>query len=219
MTTFSDFWGKLVGALNDASQNVRQRAKDIYHEIGSHLTGNVSANQFMNRHPERLQQLDPKKHLGRMVAYYYDPKHKKTLPYYDRLPLVIPFSFEADGFRGINFHYLPPQQRAMLYYILVKSDIYAKCNDEKEKLQVTYAVLQRIFGKKKTGQWRDKRKPVLGMNADACVKMYLYEKIAGGRVYVVPPDEWEAAIWLNIERFEKKSKQQVWADSIKGNSK
>ena len=25
---------------------------------------------------------------GRMFMYFYDPKHKKTLPYYDRFPLI-----------------------------------------------------------------------------------------------------------------------------------
>jgi hypothetical protein len=29
---------------------------------------------------------------GKMYFYYYDPKHKETLPYYDRFPLVLPFS-------------------------------------------------------------------------------------------------------------------------------
>ena len=26
--------------------------------------------------------------MGRMYAFYYDPKHKKTLPYYDKFPLI-----------------------------------------------------------------------------------------------------------------------------------
>jgi hypothetical protein len=28
--------------------------------------------------------------IGRMYFYYYDPKTKDSLPYYDRFPLVIP---------------------------------------------------------------------------------------------------------------------------------
>ncbi len=27
--------------------------------------------------------------VGNMYMYFYDPKHKKTLPYYDRFPLTI----------------------------------------------------------------------------------------------------------------------------------
>ncbi len=44
---------------------------------------------------------------GRLYMYAYDPKMKKELPYYDRFPLVFPFSKTQDGFIGLNMHYLP----------------------------------------------------------------------------------------------------------------
>ena len=37
--------------------------------------------------------------LGKMYFYFYDPKTKKTMPYYDKFPLVIPIESYADGFR------------------------------------------------------------------------------------------------------------------------
>ena len=42
---------------------------------------------------------------------YYDPKLKKTLPYYDRFPLTIMVDEAPGGFYGINFHYLQPGAR------------------------------------------------------------------------------------------------------------
>ena len=41
---------------------------------------------------------------GDMYLFFYDPKMKDTLPYYDRMPLVLPFSLVTDGFYGINLH-------------------------------------------------------------------------------------------------------------------
>ena len=52
--------------------------------------------------------------LGNMFMFFYDPKHKDTLPYYDSFPLVIPFSRAEKGFLGLNLHYIPPILRAKL---------------------------------------------------------------------------------------------------------
>ena len=43
---------------------------------------------------ENLMQEDPltrssRRIIGSMQMFYYDPKHKETLPYYDRFPLSI----------------------------------------------------------------------------------------------------------------------------------
>ena len=44
--------------------------------------------------------------------YFYDPKHKETLPYYDRFPLIIMVGPAPRGFIGLNLHYLPLATRA-----------------------------------------------------------------------------------------------------------
>ena len=51
---------------------------------------------------------------GEMYLFMYDPKHKDTLPYYDRFPLVIPIESYPDGFLGLNLHYIHPKQRLIL---------------------------------------------------------------------------------------------------------
>ena len=49
--------------------------------------------------------------FGIMNLFAYDPKHKNTLPYYDRFPLIFPLEPAKGGFYGINFHYLQPGAR------------------------------------------------------------------------------------------------------------
>ena len=44
---------------------------------------------------------------GVMNLFGYDAKHKATLPYYDKFPLIFPIEPAKGGFIGINFHYLP----------------------------------------------------------------------------------------------------------------
>ena len=49
---------------------------------------------------------------GNMYMFFYDPKYKKTLPYYDKFPLIIMTGPAKGGFYGLNLHYLPPALRA-----------------------------------------------------------------------------------------------------------
>ena len=41
--------------------------------------------------------------LGDLYAYYYNPKHRATLPYYDQFPLIMLIGYETDTFVGLNF--------------------------------------------------------------------------------------------------------------------
>ena len=43
---------------------------------------------------------------GRMSMFFYDPKFKKELPYYDRFPLTILVEPAPGGFYGLNLNYL-----------------------------------------------------------------------------------------------------------------
>ena len=55
-----------------------------------------------------------KPHYGLLNMFFYDPKGRNTLPYYDTFPLVLPLEEYPDGFLGINFHYLPMNLRLKL---------------------------------------------------------------------------------------------------------
>ena len=52
--------------------------------------------------------------IGKMYFFFYDPKLKDSLPYYDRFPLVIPIERYQNGFLGLNLHYIHPKQRIIL---------------------------------------------------------------------------------------------------------
>mgnify|MGYP003298565434 CR=1 FL=1 len=52
--------------------------------------------------------------IGSMQMFFYDPKHKETLPYYDTFPVAFVLSMYDNGFLGINLHYLPLRARATL---------------------------------------------------------------------------------------------------------
>ena len=133
--------------------------------------------------------------LGQMLFYKYDPKFAKKLPYWDMYPLVFPFEKAKGGFYGLNLHYIPPRDRAVLMDELKE---YATNNkyDATTRLKITYDLLKG-FGR-----------------AVPCVKRYLGTNIRSNTVRI-NADEWEIAIFLPVERFQKEKKSVVWNDSRK----
>ncbi len=131
--------------------------------------------------------------LGKMLFYKYDPKFAKKLPYWDMYPLVFPFEKAKGGFYGLNLHYIPPRDRAILMDQLKE---YATNNkyDATTRLKITYNLLKG-FGR-----------------AVPCVKRYLGTNIRSNTVRI-NADEWEIAIFLPVERFQKQKKSVVWNDS------
>ena len=147
----------------------------------------VTPNQLLRRQP------DDNILLGKMFFYKYDPKFAKKLPYWDMYPLVFPFERAPGGFYGLNLHYIPPRDRAVLMDNLNQ---YASNNkyDKTTRLELSYRLLKR-YGR-----------------AVPCVKRYLGDRIVSQTVRI-DADEWEVAIFLPVERFQKASKGTVWADS------
>jgi len=132
---------------------------------------------------------------GFMYLFNYDPKYKETLPYYDRYPLVFPFTVEQDGFTGINMHYLPHLLRARLMDALY--NLSSNQNfDEKTKLRMSYNILNSASRYKYF-------KP--------CVKRYLYSHLRS-RFLLIPSNEWDIALFLPLERFTT-NKANVFRDS------
>ena len=134
---------------------------------------------------------------GEMYMFYYDAKHKDTLLYWDRFPLVFPFSKVKDGFLGLNLHYLPYHLRAKLLDALMdfRSD---KRLDEKSKLEFSW----------KTIGAAAKYSP-----AKACVKHYLDAHVKS-QFKKVDGDNWATAILLPVSQFQGAREQQVWQDSM-----
>jgi hypothetical protein len=122
--------------------------------------------------------------IGKMYFFYYDPKHKKTLPMYDRFPLVFPIEPYADGFLGLNLHYLSGSQRGGLLNALMKYKT-ARNMTETSKLRLSYDLLQ---GTKAMGL------------AQPCIKRYLFGHVRSPFIEIIPA-EWENAIALPVEMF------------------
>ena len=74
--------------------------------------GKVSRTSVMQDDALQLRNRPITKPYGNMYMYFYDAKHKDTLPYYDGFPLVIPTGPAPGGFYGLNLHYLPLPLRA-----------------------------------------------------------------------------------------------------------
>ena len=134
--------------------------------------------------------------IGKMYFYFYDPKTKDTMPYYDRFPLVIPIESYNDGFLGLNLHYIAPKYRMTL---LDKLSVTAsnKTYDERTKLRLNYRYLanaSKVF------------------EATPCIKRYLYGHIQS-RFLEITADEWDIAALLPMESFVGASTSKVYADS------
>ena len=133
--------------------------------------------------------------FGRLNMFFYDPKLKKKLPYYDTFPLVLPLEEYNDGFLGINFHYLPIPLRMRLLDRVVDFSNNTKF-DESTRLNVSYTALKSVRLIKPT------------------IKRYLAGKVKS-RFRRVDADEFTIATLLPVQRFQKATSRQVWTDSRK----
>ena len=134
--------------------------------------------------------------IGSMNMFFYDPKHKDTLPFYDRFPLAIIVGPAEKGFYGLNLHYLPPILRAKLLDALMDITNNKKY-DETTQFQLSYKVLQGVTKFKYY-------KP--------CLKHYLTQHVKSRLARVAAP-EWEIATFLPTADWAKTSSSQVYKQS------
>jgi hypothetical protein len=135
---------------------------------------------------------------GNMYMYFYDPKFKETLPYYDRFPLTIMIDPAPGGFYGLNLHYLNYPVRARFLDELM-SLAPNNVKDTTRLVKLRYDLLQSVRKYKEF-------KP--------CFKHYLGKHVVS-QFSRVPMTDWEIAIFLPIEQFKKKSKASIWNESLK----
>lgn len=131
--------------------------------------------------------------IGKLYLYYYDPKWKKELPYYDTFPCIFVLNLYNDGHLGLNLHYLPPVLRAVFMDLLYAFE-NATTLVEKKKLMITWEKL-------KTNKY-----------VKPCIKRYLSSHVRS-KYIDIPYQQWNIAAMLPLQRFEKQSVKKVWADS------
>jgi hypothetical protein len=134
--------------------------------------------------------------VGDMFHFTYDPKHRTTLPYYDRFPLIIMVKKAPGGFYGLNLHYLPPKLRAIFLDRLTEVANNKKF-DESTRLKINYDLIK---GANKYRYFKP------------CFKHYLTEHV-DSKIVKVDASEWDIAIFLPTENFAKAGKRKVWKDS------
>tara|TARA_B100000029_G_scaffold298644_1_gene291698 strand:- start:2050 stop:2607 length:558 start_codon:yes stop_codon:yes gene_type:complete len=130
---------------------------------------------------------------GKLNMFFYDPKFKKKLPYYDTFPLVLPLETYSDGFLGVNLHYLPIPLRIKLLDRLVDYSNNTAF-DESTRLVVDYSRLKKI----------------------KLIKPTIHKYLAGhvkSQFRRIDADEFTVATLLPVQRFKKASSKEVWKES------
>ena len=132
-------------------------------------------------------------YVGKLNMFFYSPKHKKTLPYYDTFPLVLPLERYNDGFLGINFHYLPIPLRIKLLDRLVD---YTNNTDfdEGTRLMVDYNKLKSV----------------------KLIRPTIHKYLSGhtkSQFRRIDADEWTIAALLPVQRFKKEDDKTIWRES------
>ena len=132
---------------------------------------------------------------GKLNMFFYNPKFKKQLPYYDTFPLVLPLETYSDGFLGLNLHYLPIPLRIDLLDRLVDYSNNSQF-DESTRLVVDYSKLKKIKLIKPT------------------IHKYLASQVQS-QFRRIDADEFTVATLLPVQRFSKASEAEVYRDSRK----
>jgi len=155
-----------------------------YKNAISSIGQKISANKLMAQGT-----LTARPNLGLLNLFFYDPKYKESLPYYDTFPLVLPLEAIKGGFSGLNFHYLPPLLRLRLL----------------ENMQ-RYATSPRLKDARFDVSWaRVKNIPMI----KPTIKKYLYKHVRSSFLKI---DLTQAAIacYLPVQQFQKRPAGSVY---------
>lgn len=172
--------------------NMRTRSARNWFEGQVKKMGNITPSSILKDPSlKEVQRVGP----GNMHMFVYDPKHKETLPYYDRFPLTIMVDVAPGGFYGLNLHYLAPGIRAkFLDQLLSVAD--GNVMDD-ARFDISYKMLKSA-SKMKYFQ--------------PCFKHYLTKHIQS-QIVKVESKDWTTAIFLPVEDFSKRRKNYVWGQS------
>jgi len=135
--------------------------------------------------------------IGMLYCFYYDPKTKATLDYWDKFPMVLVLERYDDGFLGLNLHYLPPKFRVAFLTKLMK---FAQLNssDDIKRMRISYDILNAT---KRYAEFKP------------CIKRYLTNHTRS-KLLMIQPNEWDIAIMLPLQQFKGARSTTVWRDSL-----
>ena len=166
----------ILDPLVDKAAGVRKGTR-WYQQAVASIADKVSARRLMSQ-----GKLNGRPSIGRLNMFFYDPKYKKTLPLYDRFPLVLPLETIPGGFMGMNFHYIRPVQRISLLNNLQR---YASGGMKPStRIDASYDAVKNVRIAKNT------------------IKKYLYSHVRSNFLRV-DFDEAALAVMLPVQRFVK----------------
>lgn len=170
-----------------------KESREWFRKRASRISGQTNRTSLMN---EKSLKKTNDTIVGNMYMFFYDPKHKDKLPYYDQFPLIFVVGPAKGGFYGLNLHYLPPILRAKFLDSLLDITNNKSYNDS-TKLKLSYELLQ------KSQKFK---------YFEPCFKHYLTDHVKGNFA-MVPATEWEIAIFLPIAQWKGAGKSTVYRDS------
>ena len=154
---------------------------------------NIKAQKFLgDNQPFQVKSFVP----GEMIMFFYDPKYKAKLPYYDTFPLTLPFSKDETGFTALNLHYLHPRMRLVLFDKLLKT-----VNDDSLAPNTKMKLSWELLGN--SAQFPEIK---------GCIKRYLFSHVKS-TFLKIPPKDWLFATFLPLENFKKADNARVWSDT------
>ena len=121
---------------------------------------------------------------GKLYTFAYDAKHKATLPYWDKFPLIVYLgeSMKYKGLMlGLNLHYIPVKARKEFLEELLKHTTTDRMTN-KTMLNVNWSKVKSMKG------------------ADHMIKAYLPTHVRGPFMEIKPQD-WSSVINLPTQRF------------------
>ncbi|QYN80598.1 DNA end protector protein [Kosakonia phage Kc304] len=137
---------------------------------------------------------------GKLYAYIYDAKHKDTLPFWDKYPLIIYLGRGSGNtshlMYGLNLHYIPPKARQQFLEELLKQYANTPTITNKTRLKIDWSKVKGFAG------------------ADKMIKAYIPGNIKG-KIVEIKPSDWANVVMLPLQAFHSKGKkysaQKVWS--------
>ncbi|QIG69655.1 DNA end protector protein during packaging [Rhizobium phage RHph_I46] len=196
--TFDDIIRQLERGMSASQINVRSRDAIKYFQTKNRAkavdTGRPGI-ELLTKGQRGVSDFIP----GTIMTYLYDAKHADTLEFWDRAPLIIFLDVQKNGnFLGLNLHYLPPNVRAKILALLMKTVTATKLRHD-VRMKLTYSMCQQIAA----------YQPL-----QFCLKSYIPNRITS-KIVRIQPQDWTHAIFFPSDRFQKKSNRYVWAQSKK----
>ena len=164
-----------------------------------------------------LEDIGKKLRMHHLMFMIYDnPKHKKTLKYYDALPLFFPLKITIgpDGplLHGLNIHYLQPGDRAAFIneiITLMKRTAEKQGYDPNNLNEVPDGNISKVVGKYLNAVYQGMNSA--GSRIKVAYRTYYIGRIKG-KMIKIQPDEWLTAVDVILPRFNKMGPGSIYKD-------